>query len=372
MKILQLCKKIPYPLKDGESIAIYYLSKGLVENNCEVSLLAINTLKHYVEVDESVPELNHYSQIAYTELDTKVRAWPAFLNLFSSGSYNVERFISEEFKKLLIDQLQENDYDFVQLETLYMAPYISTIRKYSDAKIAMRSHNLEYEIWKNLAEKEPGFLKSKYFSLCSRRLKAYEESVRDDYDVLLPISTTDDQKYKATSLKVASCVTPVGLDLDKYQFSSSASDQERIKIGYIGSLDWKPNVEGLRWLFDSCWDELKNISPKLEFHLAGRNGDENYKSDKARRIIYHGEVDDSMAFLKNLDIVIVPLFSGSGIRVKILEAMSLGKVVLSTEKGYEGIPVEDGKNALLFQTKSDLITKLQQITSDEVLTHNIG
>lgn len=150
MKVLQLCKKFPFPLKDGESIAVTYLSKAMVNQGCEVTLLAMNTSKHYTDMNSLPDDYDHYKNIYQTEIDNAVKPIKAFLNLFSKDSYHISRFVSSAFEAKLIEVLHSDQFDVVQLETLYLTPYIDTIRKHSNAIITMRSHNIEYEIWKEL------------------------------------------------------------------------------------------------------------------------------------------------------------------------------------------------------------------------------
>ena len=144
MKILQLCKKFPYPLKDGESIAVTTLSRALRELGCQVSLLAMNTHKHFFNSNGCPEALSHYKDIFKVPVDNRVKPTEAFLNLFSRESYHIARFISPAFQRQLIEVLKNNTYDLIQLETPYLSPYIPTIRKYSDALIAMRAHNVEH------------------------------------------------------------------------------------------------------------------------------------------------------------------------------------------------------------------------------------
>ena len=150
MKILQLCKKFPYPLKDGESIAVTYLSHALHDLGCDITLLSMNTSKHFTDLNSLPREFNHYKEIQVTALDNSVNAFSAFKNLFSKDSYHVSRFVCPDFKNKLIELLQNNDFDVIQLETLYLAPYIDVIKKYSKALITMRAHNIEFEIWERI------------------------------------------------------------------------------------------------------------------------------------------------------------------------------------------------------------------------------
>jgi len=118
MNILQLTKKVPYPLKDGESIAIHYLSKGLVEIGCNVSLLAINTKKHFVQLKGRPHEMLHYSEVDTVYLDNTITFKDAFVNLVTNKSYNIERFRSDDFSEKLIEILAQKSFDVIQLETL--------------------------------------------------------------------------------------------------------------------------------------------------------------------------------------------------------------------------------------------------------------
>ena len=102
MKILQLCKKFPFPLKDGESIAVTYLSQALNELGCEITLLAMNTSKHHFNIKNLPEHFNHYSSIEVVEIDNRIKLLGALANLFSNQSYHVVRFISEEFREVLI------------------------------------------------------------------------------------------------------------------------------------------------------------------------------------------------------------------------------------------------------------------------------
>ena len=370
MKILQLTKKVPYPLKDGESIAIHYLSKGLVEVGCQVDLLAINTKKHFVQIKGTPHELEHYNSIKTVYLDNTITLKDAFLNLVTNKSYNIERFISADFSAVLEQELETNSYDVVQLETLYMAPYIDVIKRHSNALISMRSHNLEHEIWENLSVTSKHLAKSKYYKLCAKRLKSYESKIIKDYDILLPISCLDLEKYVDLDFNGSSLVTPVGLELKDY-FKEPERLSTSIKLGYIGSLDWKPNLEGIDWFLTNCWQAIRDRFPHMVFHLAGRNMPEKYKNLSQDGLVIKGEVEDARLFMHNLDILVVPLFSGSGIRVKILEAMAMGKAVLSTAKGFEGIPIEDGRHGLFFSDLHSLLENLNRLVGDKELVETI-
>ena len=373
MKILQVCKKFPFPIKDGESMAVMSLSKSISSKGCMISLLAMNTSKHFVDIPVDEESLKHYSSIETVYIDNKINYWKAFFNIFSNKSYNVERFDNDSFHSKLIELIKDNNFDIIQLESLYMAPYVASIEKNSSAKIVMRSHNLEYQIWNNLSKHSTNPLLKWYFGICGERLKSYELEMVDKFDLIMPISKTDFEIYRHFINSEKLFLLPVGIDSSEYNIRSKQSKPSKIiKLGYIGSLDWKPNIEGLLWFFNKIWKKISSQYENVEFHLAGRNPIEIVKSIQAKNLIYHGEVEDAKDFLANLDIVIVPLLSGSGIRVKILESMAMGKVVFSTSKGFEGINFTNFENAFLFDDFLAFKNGFTQCMSNSGLIENVG
>ncbi len=370
MKILTLSKKFPYPIKDGESVAIQSMSKGFVANNCEVSLLALNTSKHFYHSKIRPQALEHYKNIDSVFIDTSINYRKALINVFGKSSFNIQRFNNERFHLRLKKILQNEKFDVIQIESLYMAPYIDTIRENSNAIISMRSHNIESEIWDNLSKGSSNPIKKWYYKLCADRLHNYEVSQFTRYDTLIPISETDYKKYHNLNYGNPYCISPVGFDTSIYSYKKT-TDEGNLKLGYIGSLDWKPNIEGVAWFLKNAWQKIYKRYQNIEFHLAGRNAPDQLKNNDANNIIFHGEVDSAIEFLKQLDIVVVPLFSGSGIRVKILESMAMGKIVLSTEKGFEGIPIEDSVNGFLFETENEIIEALDKCKNDKELKSRI-
>ena len=179
MKILQLSKKLPYPLRDGESVAVHALTTAMCAMGCEYTLLVMNTSKHPAILANLPANYTHYTAIHVVDVDTDVKMIDAFLNLFTSKSYNISRFDNPDFHQKLISLLQETAFDMVQLETLFLTPYIDTIRQYSQAKIVLRAHNVEYEIWERMARNESFLPKKYYLNLLVNRLKIGRASCRE-------------------------------------------------------------------------------------------------------------------------------------------------------------------------------------------------
>jgi polysaccharide biosynthesis protein PslH len=371
MKILQLCKKFPFPKKDGETIAITTMAKALHELGCDVSLLAMNTRKHWIDTKEHGKELEHYTKITSIEIDNRIKVIPALQNLFSNSSYHIERFINVDFENALIDLLQNTWFDVVQLETLYLAPYIPIIRKHSSALIVMRSHNVEHEIWERIAKNE-SFLQRTYLNTITPRLKSYEIEQLNTYDLLLAITERDEKQFRSFGMKKPSIVTPIGLDCREYGANDNSFYQP-LSLSFIGSLDWMPNLEGLKWFLEAVWQPfLSKKFPDLKFHIAGRNPPNWLKNLSQPNVIVHGEVPDAATFINEHSVMVVPLLSGSGMRAKILEAMTLGKVVISSSVGMEGIEIEKNQEALLADTPQDYVNQIEWCYQNSEMLLQIG
>ncbi len=346
MKILQLCKKFPYPLKDGESLAVTHLSQAMNQLGCEVTLLSMNTTKHYFDLVDLPSSYSHYHSIHTVTIDNRIKPKDAFFNLFSATSYHVARFISLDFKKQLIQLLKNNKFDIIQLETMYLAPYIQVIRQYCNAPIVMRAHNIEHEIWERVAENSKFLLIKWYLKYLTSKLKKYEISCLKDYDLLVAITKRDLNLYQNLGYRKSALVIPVGIEKQSYE-PNYKSYQKYPSLSFIGALDWIPNQEGLIWFLDNVWNKLSAQYPRLQFHIAGRHAPKSILQLQIPNVVVHGEVPDAKAFINQHSIMVVPLLSGSGIRVKILEGMALGRVIVTTSIGVEGIEAVNGKEIMI-------------------------
>jgi glycosyltransferase involved in cell wall biosynthesis len=372
MKILMLTNKMPYPPKDGGSIASLSLALSFKKCGNDVSILTMNTNKHYFE-RSSIPEyivsnVNVYS----VDVNIEIKIIEAINNLlFSKVPYNAKRFISNAFNSKLKEILIENNYDVVQLEGLYLCPYIDTIRKYSNAKIALRSHNIEHEIWVRTATNEPNFIKRAYIKNLAKRIKNYKLKYLNDYDFLIPITKRDGDIYNSLGNNKPVHVSVTGVNKDRY--TKHNENPEFPGFFHIGALDWIPNQEGLKWFFDKIWSKFVKKYPDAKFYLAGRNAPANFeKYILAQKIEYLGEINDANEFIDSKSVMIVPLLSGSGMRIKIIEGMALGKTIITTPIGTEGIETTHDENILIADSADEFLIQLKNIYNNKELHNKIS
>lgn len=370
MRILIIANKVPYPPKDGGSIATLTLARNFVRLGHEVSILAMNTRKHYIQLSQLPQELS--DSIRFIGVDTPALISPvaALKNLlFSKQAYIAERFYTQSFKRKLEQLLKAEKFDVIQLEGSYMGMYIKSIRAFSKAKVGMRAHNLEFEIWERTARNSPP-LKAFYITNLAQRIKKLELGQLNDFDALIPITQRDARLLQSLGCEIPVHVTPTGIDVD-----SSRVDRSQLEfpsLFHIGALDWPPNQEGLLWFFDKVWPKVLAQQADLKFYLAGRNASEKMRNLKVKNLVYLGEVDSAVDFMNSKAIGIVPLLSGSGMRIKIVEAMALGKAQVTTKIGAEGNPAKDGIEIMIADDPDEFALKVLKLVEDRALFDKMG
>jgi len=343
MKILLLTKKFPYPTKDGESVAVHSLTTQLSELGAELHLLSMNTTKHFVDIQQVKDKVRQYASIRTVSVDNRIKVWPALKNLWNGRSFHIERFDIEKYSQELAGMLQNSSYDAVLLESVYLTPYVDVIRAHSSAAVVMRAHNVEFEIWQRIVANTSNPVKKGYLRLQADRLKDYEYSQLTKLDGLITFTKRDLQKYQAAGYGGPSLVSPIGIPTALYDSQDHGGVAE--SVAFIGSLDWQPNIEGLMWFLQNVWPLVLEARPAAQCHIAGRNPTAAVRRIDMPGVTVHGEVADAAQFVRSYPISIVPLLSGSGMRVKILEAMALGRCIVTTSVGAEGIRTDTMKVA---------------------------
>ena len=371
MKILQVTNKVPYPTNDGGAIACMNLTSGFSLLGHQVTVLAMNTLKHHTDITEIPESVKDWADFRLVDVPAPVSPFAAAVNLLFSGKpYNAVRFISQSFAAALRQLLIEKQFDIIQLEGLYVCPYIPVIRKHSDAVIVYRAHNIEHEIWERTALLSNGFKKF-YLKELARRIKKFEKSWMNQYDLLVPITERDGIILDSLGNVKPRHVSPTGIDTR--ELIPHAKNLEHPSLFHIGSLEWAPNQEGLIWFVEKCWPKIHQKFPDLRFYIADRQApDWLIRKFNSPNILFLGEVPDAYQLINSKSIMVVPLFSGSGMRIKIIEGMALGKPIVTTPIGTEGISTESGKNILIAERENEFVTEIERLITDEELFRSIS
>lgn len=369
MNILQLCIRVPFLPNDGATIAMNNAARALMACGASLKSLSFNTNKNFIALDKINPEVLKSTALETIPLDLSVRPLQAFLNLFTKESLHVIRFRSAEFEKLLIRTLREKEYDAVWFEGLFMATYLDTVRKHSKAKAIMRSHNVEFVIWERLAQSCQQPLKKWYLGLLAKRLKNYELKLLNQFDAMLPITPVDELHYRKLGCSIPMLTFPIGVDAKDYP---AGNPDTGFSAFHLGSMDWMPNLEAVDWFLKDVYPCLLKNDPDIRIILAGKDMPERIFKLASKNLIVVGRVENAKIFMHDKPVMIVPLLSGGGMRVKIIEGMAAGKAIVSTLIGAEGIEYMNGKNILIADTAQDFCTAILQLKSDSQLRKTIS
>lgn len=357
LAVLQLVNRIPWPLKDGGNVAHYNLFNGLQQIGFTVTLAALNTSKHFVDIS-TLPTTFTNANLITSYIDNNIKPIDALFNLFTKKSYHVQRFISREFKNKLKSLLQQSTFDVVIIDGLYMMPYIELIRQYSKATVVLRQHNTEYKIWQTLAIAETNGIKKWYLQLLSNRLRHFEEQAINQVDRLIALTSADADSFKTMGCDKPIAVIPVGVELHK---PFTETEIIPASVFHIGAMDWMPNVQAMHWFLQQVWPKVIAKQPTAVFYMAGKKMPDEFSVYQNNNVKIIGEVQNAQQFMADKQIMVVPLFAGSGIRIKIIEGMSMAKQIVTTTLGAEGISGQTDKHFIVAdepQQFADAICKL--------------
>ena len=369
MNILQITKKFPWPVKDGEVIGIFNLTSGFAGLGHDVTVLSLNTNKHYFPVNKLPENVGKLAQFEAVDINTDVKAVDAFLNLFTDKSYNIERFYSEAFEQKIAETLDKGSFDLILLEGIYLMRYIDVIRKHTKAKVALRPHNVEFVIWERLCNTETNWFKKQYLRLLASRIKKFELTHINLADVLVPVSAADLDIFRSYGCNVPGMAFAIGYAFDNLP---EIDEHEENAVAFIGGMDWIPNREGIDWFIDKVWPKVTEQIPDAKFYLAGRNFPEEIKNLKVKGLVVVGEVDNAREFILSKSISIAPLFAGSGMRVKIVEAMALGRAIISTSIGAESLAYTNDNDILVADDAGPFTHAVIELLTDRNLRLSLG
>jgi polysaccharide biosynthesis protein PslH len=358
MRILHFSNKPAFPRIDGGTIAISELLKALTMH-AEVYHFTLSTQKHPFH-RSAYPETLNTNYIDAVEIDSSVTVLGALVSLIKNESYNVKRFISPKVKERLLEVIEEFQPEVAVLESIFVLPYLSLLKE-KGIRVIVRTHNVEHLLWKQQASNCTNPLKKAYLNLLAKQLKSFEINHLNKADGIIAIAKDDEEFWRKT-LQTKNVITiPTSFEV------SSASNYNATDIYFLGAFDWSPNAEGMQWF-------LSEVFPKVQqpaiLHIAGKNLRCSDFSDE--HVVCHGEIASASDFINEHGICIIPLLSGGGIKMKLLENMAHGKPIVSTNEGVRGIHVQHDKEVLIAQSADEFAQHINQLIARESERKRLG
>lgn len=363
-RLLILCNKFPFPPRDGSSIAMASQIRGLLNAGVELDVVSLNTAKHFVPEPENIApkQVNWHIH----NVNTTPSGSEAIINLlFSKESYMVSRFNIPEVHNTIQKLVSETAFDAAIIDGLFMMPYASEIRQV-DIPIVLRAHNVENQIWNRQIQREPNPLKRRYLKIQNQRLLRFELEACKQSNLVVPITEEDAKWYASKGCPIH--VMPCGIHADDYPNLGSAEGD----VFHIGAMDWTPNVDGIEWFFKKVWPAVFKKSTSSVFHLAGRDSDQLNLHHPELGFFVEGRVESAKEFYSKHGIFVVPLLAGSGMRIKVMEAMTYGKAIVATSIGVEGIPVEDKIHVRIADSPQEFASAILELMNNRDERFELG
>lgn len=367
-RVFHITSKPPFPIVDGGCFASARLLHDLRNSEMEIIHLSLITSKH-TSSKEQYPEW--IKTIHFFSVDTRIKTIPALSASLRGRSYNVERFECQELLSFLSNNLKRGDT--VIIDGLFASTFLEQLR-IDGIKFILRAHNLEFKIWEELGQSKQklqvkfgiqtnrslkDYLKRWYYRHLAQNLKKYETRVYSEVDEVWAISETD---AATISGLIDRNVSVVPVSLPKNEISRNYTNNSMF---HIGGSEWLPNSESIeicRILHQRLIDEGYDI----ELHLIGSG----IESAKRTSEVVHGFVKELNALISNLGFLCAPIVSGSGIRIKILEAMSQGIPVITTSKGSQGII--ETSSIIIAENSAEFLDAIRTLSSSEELRKELG
>jgi glycosyltransferase involved in cell wall biosynthesis len=344
--------------------------RGLLRMGHQVSLLALNAK---ASLDECLPDEDLVNKIAYKthRIDITVTVFQVAANLLQKTSFNIDRYYDEGFSQLIINEVKTNEFDIIQFEGLLTTLYYDAARKNSNARLIYRAHNIENQLWERLSQQKIDPFKRSYLKLHARRIKNYELHQLNKFDALLVFTNQDKNTLVKDGITVKTQVLPIGIRLDQYTADHSLT--EFPSLFFLGSLDWLPNREGMEWFLENFHKVIADGELMTKLYVAGNDIPDVFDDYEALgKIFIQGEVDNALEFVNSKAIMIVPLLTSGGMRVKIVEGMAMQKCIISTSLGAEGINYVDGRDILIANTTEEFYKAIKRCIGDEEFCREVG
>lgn len=367
MRLLYITTKSPLPTNDGHSLRTYNLLRSVAAQH---SVTLLSFVKFPVEYDyqsELKAICSSVELLSLPENYSKSKLLgSAAVNIFTSSPFVAHKYAAVNMRAAISRHLAQQDFDLVHLDMLPLGGYMDII----DRPVLLNAHNVESALLKRKAESFKKGPAKWYFTGQAERLKRFEKMVVSKVNHVVACSDEDRTILKSIVPSASVSVVPNGVDTNYYQ----PSDSQRVdnkRIVFIGGMNWFPNKDAVVWFDDEIQDELLRLDSDVRLDVIGRN-DGDIKLRHHNSIMMHGFVDDVRTYLERAAVVIVPIRVGGGTRLKVLEAMSMGKAMVSTSIGVEGIRVEHDKNVLIADTPQDFAQAVNRLQNDTVLRERLG
>lgn len=363
MKVLWITPKWTLPANDGARVATMRLLEGLKKTPMEIDYLA---LSHPDDL-ESKEEIIKMFQLNSAEFVKRKIPFDQFdkvlfyLKALGKNPFLPLTLSSFDAKDIIhkMELYNLNEYNYIIIDGLHCAEALKKLNV--DSKLVYRSHNVESEIWRSACRVERNLIKKVFLFFQYKLMLNYEKNVLRKAKYVLPISNDDKKIYLKDISEKKLHTTPVGME---FRTGGLRAESTKNHFLFIGRLDWPPNRDGLKWFLDNVWSEVDK--KKSHLHIVGSGDKEWLKAyTHIKSITQHGYIEDIGDLYDRVDCSLIPIFYGSGTRIKLIESIAFNKPIISTKMGALGSTLVEGESYFGCETASEWVSKINTFDIDD-------
>ena len=372
MNILFLSTRSPYPLISGHSLRTYHILKGAAQKH-RVTLLTFIQLPEHELKQENLAHLKSFCAAVHpfhipVDLSRIKLSAKLFLNLFSSLPFVAQKYNASAMRQKMKEIIQTGNIDLVHVDVLPLAVYIDEFERLPKVLV---NHNVESLRLYRWFKSEPNPAKKAYLGLQWLKLKSFERSAMEKFDACIVVSETDKQLLRSMGVQNELFVVPNGTDTKFFKPNNNKIVDNSVL--WLGHMDVHTNRDAVLYFWKEIYPLLRQKYPKVQITFVGTAPPKEIAEAAKRngQVRVTGFVDDIRPHIAGAAIIVVPIRIGSGTRLKILDSMAMGKAIVSTSVGCEGLNVDNGKNILIADDPEDFANQTIELLRDSAKRINL-
>ena len=358
--------RLPYPPDDGWKIRTYHIMKGVARSGYLVDLVTFMRPGEDHSLAEGLKDVCR--TITITTRQKNYAVSDLIKGVLTQTPFPVYNYHDKKMISTLATRMSSTQYDVVQFEDIVTAHYRDLI-PLGCAKVILDMHNIESHLMERFAVESASLAKSWYARQTARKLSRHELNQASNCDRVLVCSREDATLLEGRGNAHNVVVIPNGVDTAFFSPMSVIPEQSLV---FVGSMDYHANITAVLHFARHIFPRITARHPGVSWYIVGKNPTCEVRALASENIIVTGAVPDVRPFVAMAAVIVVPLLVGGGTRLKILEAMAMGKAVLSTSIGSEGIAVTHDENILLADTPEDFASAVSRLLEDQDLVERLG
>lgn len=343
MRVLWLSPFPPYPADFGGALRTYNLLKQAIRAGHEIHLICWGC-GNAPRDQESVRVLSDLcASVQLVDKPVRQKRWQQLQALTSRRSFQYFFHYSPAIQKLLADTIRRVKPQLIQVEFSQMAYYALPV----GIPAVLDLHNIEYEVLQRMAEKSGTRFRRMYNLLEYSKFKRDEPHLWQRFDSLLATSKRDHDIVLEYLPDARILVVPNGVDTEYFHPVDPNDCVKNDTVIFTGLMSYFPNIDGVQFFKREIWPYIEQALPAIRWTIMGLNPPPEVQAFAGASIEVTGGVDDVRPRIWQSAVCVVPLRMGGGTRLKVVEALAMGKAMVSTSLGCEGIDVEDDQHLLI-------------------------